>query len=164
VISAYTAELKYIRNVSPTTLDLYKYSFQAFKDALESRATVVARVAELRDKGMKPVTVNTYLRCIDAYFMWLHKEHGKERVKIPWLQDEQKILITFSAAHVKALIHWKPVKRADLRLHVLALTALDTGLRVAELLSLKRVDVDFQNFTLRVVGKGNKHRLPSVPT
>jgi site-specific recombinase XerD len=97
VISAYTAELKYIRNVSPTTLDLYKYSFQAFKDALESRATVVARVAELRDKGMKPVTVNTYLRCINAYFMWLHKEHGKERVKIPWLQDEQKILITFSA-------------------------------------------------------------------
>jgi hypothetical protein len=34
---------------------------------------------------MKPVTLNTYLRCINAYFMWLHKEHGKERVKIPWL-------------------------------------------------------------------------------
>ena len=37
--------------------------------------------------------------------------------------------------------------------------ALDTGLRVNELVSLLRNDVDFQNFTLRVNGKGNKHRL-----
>jgi site-specific recombinase XerD len=137
VISAYTAELKYIRNVSPATLALYKYSFQAFKDSLESRATVVACVAELRNKGMTAVTVNTYLRCINAYFMWLHKEHGKERVKIPWLNQEQKILSTFTPGHIKALMNWKPVRRSDCRLHILALTAMDTGLRVAALLSLK---------------------------
>ena len=47
-------------------------------------------------------------------------------------------------------------------MHVLTLTALDTGLRVSEILGLRRCDVDLDNLTLRVVGKGNKHRLVPI--
>jgi integrase/recombinase XerC len=42
------------------------------------------------------------------------------------------------------------------------LTALDTGLRVNELLTLRRSDVDLDNLLLKVVGKGNKHRLVPI--
>jgi site-specific recombinase XerD len=40
-----------------------------------------------------------------------------------------------------------------------ALTALDTGMRIQELLNLRRQDVDFDNLVFRVNGKGNKQRL-----
>jgi site-specific recombinase XerD len=36
---------------------------------------------------------------------------------------------------------------------------LDTGLRIPEVLGLTTGDVDFDNMTLRVRGKGGKHRL-----
>src|SRR5258707_6902680 len=41
----------------------------------------------------------------------------------------------------------------------IALVALDSGLRISELLSLTRQDVDLDNLVLRVHGKGNKQRL-----
>jgi integrase/recombinase XerD len=44
----------------------------------------------------------------------------------------------------------------------MAVTALDTGLRLQELLNLSRQDIDLENLVLRVKGKGNKHRLVPV--
>jgi integrase len=41
----------------------------------------------------------------------------------------------------------------------MGVTALDTGLRLQELLNLSRQDVDLDNLILRVKGKGNKQRL-----
>ena len=159
-----------LNNVSPATISLYRYSLKAFQPVLEPelefmpafKAAVIQRIGELQKlgRGNKAVSVNTYLRCLKAFIAWAKEEQiVKELFNLSWLKEENKILSTLSAAHIKALIHWKPVKRSDCRLHALALTALDTGLRVAELLSLKRTDVDFVNFVLRVVGKGNKQRL-----
>ncbi len=43
-------------------------------------ATTVTRshlstfVVALRDRGVKPVTLNTWLRAINAYCRWLHEE------------------------------------------------------------------------------------------
>jgi hypothetical protein len=33
---------------------------------------------ELRQRNVSAITINSYLRCINAYFMWLHHEHGRE--------------------------------------------------------------------------------------
>jgi integrase/recombinase XerD len=166
-------ERKILFNVSPATLQWYRYSLKAFQPVLEAefeaigpfKTAVIARIAELQQQGRanKPVSVNTYLRCLKAFMAWAYQEQiVKEPFKLTWLKEEQKILSTFTPEHIRKLIHWKPVKRSDMRLHTLALTALDTGMRVAELLGLSRGDVDFQNFTLRVKGKGNKHRLVPV--
>jgi integrase len=46
----------------------------------------------------------------------------------------------------------------------MALTALDADMRVSEMLSLPRQNVDFDNLTLRVQGKGNKLQLVPVST
>jgi site-specific recombinase XerD len=153
----FTTELKYLRNVSPKTLELYGHSFHAFPE--DDRPSVLKRIAELRDRGVKPVSVNTYLRCLNAYFMWLHKEHGKERVRIPKLKEEQKLLATLTSEQIKRIVNGKPVRRNETRARMAALTALSTGLRIQELLNLRRSDVDFEQLFLRVNGKGNKQRL-----
>src|SRR5438034_9289641 len=166
----FVQERKILFNVSPATLQWYRYSLKAFQPVLEAefeatatfKAAVVQRIGELQaeGRGNKAVSVNTYLRCLKAFMAWAHEEQiVKEPFKLTWLKEEQKILSTFTPEHIRKLVHWKPIKRSDMRLHALALTALDTGLRVNELLCLTRSDVDFDNFVLRVKGKGNKQRL-----
>ena len=91
--------------------------------------------------------------------MWLHKEHKQPLLKIPKLKEEQKVLATLRPEQVKFLIHWKPIGRNKTRVRIMALTALDTGLRINELLSLTRQDVNLDALTLLVHGKGNKQRL-----
>lgn len=165
----FVQERKILNNVSPATLDWYRYSLKAFQPVLEAefestaslKRAVINRIGQLQTEGRgnKAISVNTYLRCLKAFLNWCHAEEiVKEPFNLSWLKEEQKVLATFNAQHVARLIHWKPVKRSDRRLHVLTLTALDTGLRVAEILNLSREDVDFENFALRVKGKGNKHR------
>jgi site-specific recombinase XerD len=151
VTERFIQERTILNNVSTATISWYRYSLKAFQPVLEAefefmpalKAAVIQRIGELQKlgRGNKAVSVNTYLRCLKAFMKWAKEEQiVKELFKLFWLKEENKILSTLSAVQIKALIHWKPVKRSDCRLHRLALTALDTGLRVAELLSLKRVD------------------------
>jgi hypothetical protein len=54
-------------------------------------------------------------------------------IKIPRLEEEQKILATFGAEHIHRLAHWKPVGRNETRAHAISLVAIDTGLGIADL-------------------------------
>ena len=64
----FITERKYLKNVSLKTISWYAQSFKAFDGALESKAAVIARITGLPQRGMSAVSVNTYLRCINAYF------------------------------------------------------------------------------------------------
>lgn len=166
----FVRERKILNNVSTATADWYHYSLKAFKPVLEAeyqsirelRTAVVTRIGELRGEGRgnKGVSVNTYLRCLKAFLNWCFEEQiVKERVKLSWLKEEEKVLAPLRPEHIKRLVDYKPVQRSGMRLRAIILTALDTGLRLNELLGMLRNDVDFDNFCLRVKGKGNKERL-----
>lgn len=43
----FITELKYIRNISGNTLELYELAFRAFSDATVSRAAMVVRITQL---------------------------------------------------------------------------------------------------------------------
>lgn len=151
-------ERKYLHNVSPASIVWYEQSFKRFEGALDSRAAVITRIAELRER-LSAVSVNVHLRCINAYFMWLHKEHGKELLRIPKLKEEQKILATLTPEGIQRTIGFKPIGTNLRRAHLIALTILDTGLRASECLGVTTVDVDFDHLTLKILGKGGKHRM-----
>lgn len=153
-------ERLYLKGVSPRTLVWYGCSFKAFAGALESKAQVLERIKEMRDRGVSPVTVNSYLRCLNAYFRWCYEERGQDRIRIPKLKEEQKVVAALTPEHVRRFLQWKPGKTfGRQRLHILICLLLDTGLRISEALGLRKEDVDFENFLLRVHGKGNKQRL-----
>ena len=67
-IEKFIEERKYLKGVSEKTLAWYKDSFRAFEGALDTEEQVKRRIVELRQRGLKPVSVNTYMRCIKAYF------------------------------------------------------------------------------------------------
>ncbi len=158
----FTLERKYLKNVTPRTLAWYAYSFKAFEGAIGSKAEIVTRISELRNRGVKPISINCYLRCINAYFRWLHQEHNREMPKIPRLKEEQKILATLTPEHVNRLLQFRPKGRNLMRAHTLTLLLLDTGLRVSEALGLNWDHVDLDNLVLRVLGKGGKHRVVPI--
>jgi hypothetical protein len=55
----------------------------------------------LRERGIKPRSVNTYLQCMNAFGMWLHQEHGRERVRLPLLKVERRVLVTLTEAQIR---------------------------------------------------------------
>jgi site-specific recombinase XerD len=153
---------KYLKAVSPKTLIWYQCSFKAFDGATSSKEAINRRIVELRERGVSPITINSYLRCINAYFRWLHEEHQHAPLKIPRLKEEQKVLATLTPDHVKRLLQFSPKGRNLKRAHTLTLLLLDTGLRFAEALNLTWDRVDLDNLVLKVLGKGGKHRVVPI--
>jgi site-specific recombinase XerD len=91
---------------------------------------------------------------MNAYFKWAGVD-----LKIGYLKEEQKILATLSADAIRRLMSYRPRGTNITRAHFAALTILDTGLRASELLGLLKEDCNLDNLILKVIGKGNKHRL-----
>jgi integrase/recombinase XerD len=153
-VHEFLEERRWLQNLTSRTLSWHAHSLKMFAGCLDNPDKAKIRIGELRQRGVAAISVNSYLRSVNAFWRWQKKDW-----RIPRLKEEQKILATFSQAHVAKLIHWKAVGRNQSRVRVAALTALDTGLRVNELLCLTRQDVELDNLVLRVKGKGNKHRL-----
>ena len=145
---------QYLKNVTPKTLAWYQTSFKAFDRALESEAAIKQRIVELRNRGVSAISVNSWLRCINAYLRWKGLD-----IKIPRLREEQKILATLNQNQVKRIVAMKPKGRNAVRAHTVALLILDGGYRISEVLGLLYEHCDFDNLVVKVRGKGNKHRL-----
>jgi site-specific recombinase XerD len=160
LIESFIRERRYLKNVTPKTVAWYRDSFRAFEGAMDTRAGVLERIAKLRDRGVSAISVNTYLRCVNAFYHWASAEGHLigERIHIPRLKQEQKVLATLTPEHVRKIIVFQPRKK-DRKIHTLSVLLLDTGLRTDEALSLTPEDVDLDNLLLRVRGKGGKHRM-----
>ena len=91
-------ERTYLKNVTPRTLVWYQVAFKSYgavhpADDLPSRASLQAFVISLRERGIRPVTCNTYIGAMNAYCVWL-KEEGRlrEPVKLQKLRVEKRVL------------------------------------------------------------------------
>jgi site-specific recombinase XerD len=72
----FSRERQFIRNVSPRTLEAYQWAWKALAPVLSgqdhiSKPDVLRRIEELRSGGLSPVTVNTYVRSVNAFARWL---------------------------------------------------------------------------------------------
>jgi integrase/recombinase XerD len=138
----------------------YRQRFHAFEGAMDGKAAIGERIVRLRKAGLTPVSVNTYLRTLNAFFRWAHAEgHLSELLRVAKLKEEQKVISTLAPEQISRLIDFKPHGKSQQRLHTLSCLLLDSGLRIDEALSLRSEDVDLENFLLRVHGKGRKHRV-----
>src|SRR5579863_674715 len=151
----------YLKGVSSLTVEWYKCSFRAFDGAMGTKQTILARIAEIKNRGTSNITINSYLRCVNAYLMWQHKEHGRDLLRIPKLKEEQKVLATLGNDGIAKIVRFRPPAGDAnvIRVHLVAMVILDTGLRISEVLRLTTSDINFDQMILRVHGKGNKQRI-----
>lgn len=107
-------------------------------------------------------TINCYLRSISAFWGWLLKEgfidsNPFAKVKIP--KAPRKVITPFTGEQIQSMLQAIDTSStAGLRTYAMILMLLDTGMRLGELIGLKKDDVDLRNKTLKVFGKGAKER------
>jgi integrase/recombinase XerD len=182
-------ERRYLRNVSPQTIEWYVTAWGSFKKSAThcpacptcpadlKQAHLEEFVYALRDRGVRPVTVNTWLKALNTFFGWLH-ERGDlaTKIRLKPLKVEKRLVPTINADAIRAIVTYKPptwitVNKKHVngprkgqkafalwRVHALACTLLDTGCRIDELLTALTTSFEQDDLLLTVIGKGDKQR------
>jgi integrase/recombinase XerD len=167
-------ERTYLKNISPKTRVWYQTAWKSFTAVMPAEfahierpvgATPITRadlsgfVVALRERNVRPVSVNTWLRALNAFCRWLHEEGlATEGVRMKPLRLERRLVQTIDAPGLRLLLAYRPRGFAELRVHTVACAILDTGCRIDELLSARTTAFDLDDLLLTVVGKGNKER------
>lgn len=170
-ISYLTLEKKY----SAHTVKAYQNDIQEFKnfcgsnyeiEDIDTVEYVLIRhwIVELSEKQIDNRTINRKISSLKAYFKFLQKIDVTTVSPLSMhraLKTAKKIELPFSELEMEKVL--SEIEYADdfegardeLLIHVLYVT----GMRRAEVISLKVSDVDFANMTIKVLGKRNKERL-----
>ncbi|OGR90646.1 MAG: hypothetical protein A2V88_10340 [Elusimicrobia bacterium RBG_16_66_12] len=163
------------QQLSPGTLGWYKQILKMFERFVGTQGVTTARAVtptllrqhleDMRSRGNSTVTVaRTYggLRC---FFGFLARErlipqNPCQLVEKPRM--ERKLIRPLSLEQVRLLLAQCNQKRYDEhRLWTIMVLIFDTGLRISEVIGLRKDAIDFQSGVMRVIGKGRKER--SVP-
>lgn len=110
---------------------------------------------------MRAVSVQSYYRVIRTFCNWLTEEEyatasPMAKIKPPVARPDQVQPLT--PQQIAQLVRGAKASEYPLRNVAIIYLILDTGLRVSEVCSLVLGDVDMDNWSLRVMGKGNKAR------
>jgi integrase/recombinase XerD len=159
-------EKTYLCNFSPRYIKLFRWVFNRW-DALigqpPDKQNVKEWVIRLTQSGISPVTVNTYARAYNSFLTWLFEEgHTPERLRIKKVKEGQRPPKTFTEDQLKKFLSFRPKSFEGHRLYAMMCLAIDTGVRVDELLTLKRDWIDLDNLLVKVLGKGNKERVVPI--
>ena len=162
IFEQFVREKRFLNNVTEKTIEFYQHAWVAFqkhggglsKDGLKTF------VISLREKGLKTATINCYIRGMNSFLSWLHEnEHIQEQLRIKLLKEERTVIKTFTDQQIRAMVNHRPETVRDKRLHALICLLVDTGIRIAEALTLHKNDVDMHNLLIKVMGKGKKERI-----
>jgi site-specific recombinase XerD len=163
------------RNLAKGTVDFYSKKLNTFlKFCSDFAITNVSDISAdnirqflifLDENGHKPAGVHCYYRSVKTFLKWYEREAEPEgwrnpinKVKAPFVPLEP--LDPVSIETIRAMMETCDQGRCiDLRDKALLLVLLDTGMRLEEILSLNRDDVDPVMGTILIrSGKGRKPR------
>ena len=183
--SDYLEYLSTVRRYSPRTCSIYAGvldDFSTFSCSSEDADVVSCmdvqtirsyEVFLMEERGMNPRTVNLHLSVLSGFCRFLMKRgvmasNPVHLVKKPAVQKrlpeffrEDAMKEYFSSTSGVMEFGSMDAKRRRMIVSLL----YNTGIRLSELLSLKRNSMDFHRRVLRVVGKGDKTReIPLLPS
>ncbi len=157
-----------LRGLSPHTIEWYQYTLRPFirfagEDASAVDEQMVRHFLAEQATRVAPRRVNHYREAIYRFYEWMLSEEYvavNPAARIDKMREPRKLIEAFTEAEVVALLE-QPDTRTFLGLRdcVFMLLLLDTGLRLSEALGLTLEDVDIDQRTIKVVGKGNKERI-----
>ncbi len=167
--------LKYEKRYSKHTVISYQTDLTQFQDFLASKfnldihKTTSTHVREwiffLHEKGLSARSINRKITSIKVFFKFLIKQSIvaiNPATSIPSIKGEKKLPEFIDEKGIDALFDKILADVTGdyslLRDKAMLLTFYYTGMRLSELINLKKLDIDFQNLTIKVIGKRNKER------
>ena len=170
MIAAFIEERRFLKGVSPNTVEWYKNSFLAFqpyladcRDESELQSALKKGVMSMVAAGTNPITLNDRIRCMNAWLHWLAEEHHtRERMRDRKVKEPQKVVQTLTVKQVAAPAAYRPRSLTGKRVHAAACLILDCGARLEEVLQLHIADLLLDDLLVRIHGKGGKERLVPI--
>lgn len=175
LVKDYVRYLKLERNFSPNTLDAYQHDLRYLLDYLLQNNLSIFEVklenlehfsATLHDKNVSARSQARILSGVRAFFRFLVMEG--------YLEDDPTELLPFPKIG-EHLPEYLTVEEVDMMEQAIDLskwegqrnkaiieTLFSCGLRVSELVNLKKSDIFEEEKFVRVLGKGNKERLVPI--
>lgn len=167
--------LRYERNYSRKTTEVYQADLEAFKsfyEAIDSNlnwaempADIIRQwVVEMMDKGNAATSVRRRLSSLRSFYKFLLRRGlvSKDPVhSIPGPKVEKKLPAYVRETEMDRLFDgdFFGEDYEGCRDRMILLTFYSTGIRLSELVGLKEKDVDLDQMQLKVTGKRNKQRI-----
>ncbi|MBI4846854.1 MAG: tyrosine recombinase XerC [Candidatus Omnitrophica bacterium] len=165
--------LKVEKDSSVHTVINYSVDLKEFADFIQEKEIKDVNVfdvrkflVDLRQKGLKKVTIARKMACLRSFFKFLCREaHIKTSPmiglvgpkldkKLPLFLNEDEVSKLLDAPNENDL--------SSLRDKAVLETLYSSGIRVSELVGLNIEDIDFIGGIIRVFGKGKKERLAPI--
>ena len=149
-----------VRNLSPDTLKTYQCHFSMFCRYTDKKGLLVDVTEERLDGFVlylrentkaNPITVNTYLRSLRAFFYFCMDNHYMKSFKIVLPKAEKKVKDTYTSQELELLLKKPDIHRCsftEYRMWVFENYLLGTGNRLSSALNVKIGDIDFDNATI----------------
>ena len=164
------------RNYSPHTVTAYECDLREFLAFWESefpgrvmtpdgvdRRSIRRFLAWLHDREFASRSIARKLACLKSFFRYLRKMHvvasnPASTVVSPKL--ERRLPRTLDEGSVARLMDQPDrTSTGGVRDAALLEVLYGTGIRLSELIGLRVADIDFENGTIKVTGKGSKQRI-----
>ena len=176
IVDQFLEYLRYERNRSPRTVQLYGENLRDFETYVQglddclTLQTVDANVIRgwmesLMDEGKKPTTVNLALSAVRTFYRYAlsRKLVSKDPAHGVTGPKKSKPLPQFvREAEMNCLLDEKlPLDSSynNVRARTIIILFYETGIRLAELVGLNDEDVDLDTMQLKVTGKRDKQRI-----
>lgn len=158
ILNKLKSELE-IRNFSKKTLKSYTLSVNRFLQYVKSKELneeIVKDYIQMLIKKQNPSTVSTNLSAIEFFF----DKVLNNKIKLPHPKRNKTIPEILTQEEIKKLIEVIPNIKHRLIIKLL----YGCGLRVSELINLKKEDVNFKESIIKIkLSKGRKDRFVKIP-
>ena len=175
IIDQFLNYLRYERNRSPRTVQLYEENLRDFETylqgvddclTLQTADVDVVRgwMESLMDRGLKATTVNLALSAVRTFYRYALLRNLVERDPAYGVRGPKK------AKPLPQFVRESEMDRLldaefsaddynEVRARTIIILFYETGIRLAELVGLDDADVDLSAMQLKVTGKRNKQRI-----
>jgi integrase len=146
------------QNLSKITIENYKGILSRFSDFVNLPVDCIGRLHILKYLQLfkETGTYNHYLTGLKSFFAWVsenyHIENPAEKIRFK-KQDEIKKPRILTQAEYQQIFAFNSKARD------IAVFLCNTGVRVAELCSIKPHNVNLEKHTVKILGKGSKPRI-----
>ena len=164
----YTQYLISEKNLSKNSLNNYLVDLDQFffdQDSNSSKINIKIKtyIAQLRKRKLKTSSVNRKISTLKNYLKFLHTEKIIDQIdfqEFESLSSVKKIPKAISKSQMEQIFEdLKKSKQTNSRLYILILKLIYlSGLRISEALNLKWSDINHQDNSIYVYGKGSKER------
>ena len=170
------------KNLDKKTIKSYRIDLRQCKDFMNSssliwyeKGSIERYISSLHSK-YKPKSVKRKIASLKAFFHYLEIEEFLEINPFHKIQIKYKepfiLPKTIPINHIEAIINYAYEqykkatstysKKVALRNILILEILFVTGMRISELCSLKTEQIDFQDYIIKIYGKGSKERLIQI--